>query len=284
MIESLLHSIVMGLVYSFGFLYYSLKIFECRYTTLKAYILCFCFLLPYNVIATIGVYISIHHFNNTVVTFLGFLSFFLMILGREIILLKVFHISLQLSIMYQFIICFMTLLRYSFEDVCMYFIQMIPHYQLEMFLTTIIKAVFIIFSFYFATILMKYMRNVFFRISDYVYFFLCFFMCFLFLPEAGMLYNAILSCVSLISIYMILLRLSHTQEVRQMKELEERQFEVVQKEYKKQKDMHQKISHMRHDQKNHMFTFLTLYQQNKEDGINYLKQWHEDLKNQHAIE
>lgn len=284
MIESLLHSVVAGLIYSFGFLYYSMKIFECQYTKLKAYILCFCILLPYNVIATVGVYISIHNFNNVTITVLGFLSFLLMILGREIILLKVFHISLRLSIIYQFVLWFMTLLRYSFEDMCIYFIQQIPHYQLEMFLTTIIKATFIIISFYFSTILMKYMKTTFFRKSDYIYFFLCFFMCFLFFEEAGILYNAILSCISLICTYMILLRLSHAQEVRQMKELEERQFAVLQREYKKQKDKHQKISHIRHDQKNHMFTFLILYQQNKEDGIIYLKQWHEDLKNQHAIE
>lgn len=284
MIESLLHSLIMGLVYSFGFLYFSMRIFEYRYTKLKAYILCFCFLLPYNMIATIGTYISIHNFNNAVVSSLGFISFFFMILGREIILLKVFHISLQLSIAYQFIVYFMTLLRYSFEDVCIYFVQQIPHYQLEMFLTTIIKTIFIIVSFYFASILMKYMKSALFRISDYVYFFLCFFMCFLFLPEAGLLYNAILSCISLICIYMILLRLSHAQEIRQMKELVERQFEAVQKEYTKQKEIHQKISHIRHDQKNHMLTFMTLYQKDKEEGMNYLKDWHDILKKQQPIE
>lgn len=281
MIESLFYSLVLGLVYSFGFLYFADQVFIMKCSLKKACLLCLLIFLPYNIIGSVSYYLSnFTQSPDSTLLILGVIGFCLLLGGRQLLLMTVFDTTFKSSVTYQFVVYFITLTRYSVEDFLLYFVQIISNQYLMLLLTLLIKSCLIICCYVIANHFSQSIKNTFFKTSDYVCLFVMFYMCMFLDNTKGLVYNAFVSFISILSLYLVLRHLIHSQEIRQMKELEEKQFQMVQEEYHLQKKKHDEISKIRHDQKNHMLTFLALYKQNKKEGIEYLENWHKNLKEQ----
>lgn len=282
MIKSILFALTTNIFFMSFFFMFSTRIFHLKYTKRFAYICCLLIGLPYAVIASLGTYTTFYQFDPFILMIIAILGMFVLVISRQIMLVVFTDANMKQAFIYQLIYYFVTLSYYGIEDFYLYIIQ--NHYllvQYELFLWFLFKIIAFYLCGYFTVIICQNTSVVFMNKKEIFLFVLCFFTFEISLPDSQ--YDVLMflvTCFNIFLFYLLIRRVSLNFEIEQVKALEQIQMHHIQSEYQKQSLYLEKLAKIRHDEKNHMFTFQSLYQKDQTKALHYLKEWHQQIETQ----
>lgn len=275
MIEIIIFILTLNLFFMGFFFMFACRIFHMKYSPLCSYISCFLIGIPYAVLASIGTYHIYYNFDAEFIDVISVIAMLVLVSSRQVILMLLTDARMKEAFVYQLIYYFVTTIYYSFEDLYLYFMQSQPfmaNYEFAFLL------IFKVGAFYMCGLFTTYLyQNTGVVLMKKIYIFL-FVACFLvfgigFFDFKYRYLNLLLCCVCLLLFYILIWKTGQRFEAEQIKELEESQMQYIQNEYTKQSLYLEQLAKIRHDEKNHMLTFESLYAKDQEAGLRYLKQW-----------
>lgn len=275
MIEIVIFVLSANIFFMGFFLMFASRIFHLKYSKLNSYLICFSIGIVYAVVATIGTYNIYYDFDSNMVNALGVAAMLVLVISRQIILLLLTDANAKEAFVYQLIYYFVTLSYYGFEDIYLYIVQnhsFMAHYEFAFLL--IFKFVAFYMCGYF-TMYLYQNTGIVYMSKRYIFIFVfCFFALGGFVEDSKYWYlNVLMACIVAVLYYLLIWKMSQRFEAEQIQELEEHQMQYIQNEYIKQSTYLEQLAKIRHDEKNHMLTFESLYAKDQEAGLRYLKQW-----------